>query len=91
MPRISEVSTLSGGTSLWSVNRLSDMMWGFFNIMYFYFRSLLDPLINPGGDSRTASRSGSGRGPPRPPGRGNFRTFADAFGNDSIPPPPPGG
>ncbi|CAL1286232.1 unnamed protein product [Larinioides sclopetarius] len=92
MPRISERGTLSSGTTIWSVNRLSDMIWGFINIVVFYFKSLIDPLVNQGKDSRNGARSGSGRGPPRPPGRGNFRTFSDAFGgSDSIPPPPPGG
>ncbi|GIY12916.1 hypothetical protein CDAR_180781 [Caerostris darwini] len=92
MPRISERGTLSGGRSLWNVNRFSDMIWGFFNIVYFYFKSLIDPLMSTGGDSRSGSRSSNSRGPPRPPGRGNFRTFSDAFGgSDSIPPPPPGG
>ncbi|XP_015919613.1 selenoprotein K [Parasteatoda tepidariorum] len=88
MPRVSD----SGSSLNNSLERVSNLIWGFFNLVYFYFSSLLDPFVSVGRNSNLNSRSRNDRGPPRPPGRGNFRSFSDISGSSNyVPPPPPGG
>ncbi|XP_054718449.1 selenoprotein K-like [Uloborus diversus] len=88
MPRISERGTISSGSS-WSVNKLSNIFWNIFGVVYLYFKSLIDPLLSAGSNA-SSSRSNSyyGGGPPRPPRRGGFSTFDSIAG---PPTPMPGG
>lgn len=85
MTYVNERGMLSSGPS-WQLSRLPDMVWSFFNVVYLFFRSLLEPALNIGSNqSSGGSRSGSGRGPPRPP-RGGFGSMSSIDSPGSFPP-----
>ncbi|KAJ1523425.1 hypothetical protein ONE63_001287 [Megalurothrips usitatus] len=84
----------------WGVSKITSMFWGFLNIVYLFFTTLIPGLRESGGESVNyrAPRGGggggggsggygggNGRGPPGPPRpRGNFRSFGDMFGRGTI-------
>lgn len=63
---------LNQNRSVWRLSILSDMFWGFLNVVTIFFRTMFEPDLT-SKQLRTASYSGSGRTggdpPPRPPRR----------------------
>ena len=71
----------------WSFGAVSDMFWGFINLIVLFFQTLINPGLTSKGDNhRTDYRSTGGRGPP--PGGGPRRRMGGFGGQGGAAGPP---
>ena len=74
----------------WSFGAVTDIFWGFINVIVLFFRTLINPDSTAKGDRYTTDyRSTGGRGPPPAPRR-RFGGFGGR-GGAAGPPPMAGG
>ena len=70
----------------WSFGAVTDMFWGFINLIVLFFQTLINPGLTSKGDNhRTDYRSTGGRGPP--PGGGPRRRMGGFGGQGGAGPP----